>query len=480
MTSASGHARLFRRMLVEEYRLHGEIFGGGRFLAFPAFVTVVVAGGTYLLGLSGTDVGAIVAGLHGLVLFFGLQVGTIGLVGRDAMRDALGDVTLLVFSARTLPISWPRLLATFLVKDLVYYAAFFLTPIALGFGAVAVLAPGQLAGFGVPTVGLLWLTTTGTFALGAAASLALVGLATRSRVLVFGIVAVATAATLATGFDPVTLTPYAFYGAPGLATAIAGFGPIVVVGAVGPFLLTPTEGGGRRRRRSDRYATVRDRLGRGDGLAARPLLEVARSSGSVWKVAFSLGVLFAVTALLLDRVGAATGLEPSAGIAFGTLLGLGTFTTYNWVTQLDDTAEYLRVPVSMSAVFAGKRRAFFALALPTGLAYLALGSLWYPPVDLALGVVVFPLATVYVHGLTAYLTGLSPNELLFDTRLFAVFGGGLAALAVPLLVAALAVERAPLLATGVAVGVAVLAASIGALLGARAGDRWARRLRARL
>ncbi|MEF8839948.1 MAG: hypothetical protein V5A18_10635 [Haloarculaceae archaeon] len=480
MSPGGGHARLFRRMLVEEYRLHGELFGGGRFVAFPAFVAVVVAGGTWLLALTGTEVGAIVAGIHGLVLFFGLQVGTIGLVGRDAMRDALGDVTLLVFSARTLPISWPRLLATFLVKDLVYYAGFFLTPIAVGFGAVVVLAPGQLSGFGLPAVGLLWLTTTGTFALGAAASLALVGLATRSRMLVLALVAVGTAVVLGTEFDPVALTPYAFFGAPGLETAVLGFAPILVFGALGPVLLTPTERGGARRIRRDRYGTIRDRLGRGDGLAARPLLEVARSSGSVWKVAFSLGVLFAVTALLLDRVAAATGLEPSAGIAFGTLLGLGTFTTYNWVTQMDDAAEYRRYPVPTSAVFAGARRAFLVLALPTGVAFLALGALWYPPADLAIGILVFPLASSYVYGLTAYLTGLSPNELLFDTALFAVFGGGLALLAVPLLVAALAYQQSPLVATGVAVGVAAVAAVVGALLGARAGPRWDRRQRATL
>ena len=472
---------LFGRMLREEYRLHSHLFGGGRFLGFPAVVAVAVGVGVALLALTGTAMGAIVAGLHGLVLFFGLQVGTIGLVGRDAMRNALGDVTLLVFSARTLPVSWPRLLATFLLKDLVYYAALFLTPISVGIAGVVLLAPvmGVETGLAFADVGLLWVTTTATFGLGAAGSLALVGLATRSTALALGLVAAATAAVLETGVDPVRFTPYALYGDPGVGTAVAGLGPIVVLAAVGPLLLTPVEGGGTRRARADRFETVSRLVGRGDGLATRPLLEVARSSGSVWKVAFSLGVLFAVTALLLDRVVAATGLRPSAGIALGTLLGLGTFTTYNWVTQFDEPAAFLRYPVPMAAVLAGKRRAFLVLALPTGLAFLALAAVWYPPAELAVGLAVFPLVAVYVFGLTAYLTGLAPNELLFDTRLFAVYGGGLAVPAVPLLVAALAVERAPVLAGGVAVGVSGLAAAVGLVLARRAGPRWDRRLRRR-
>lgn len=464
--------KLFRRMLVEEYRLHGELFGGGRFLAFPLFVAAVVGAGVALLQFTGTSLSAIVAGLHALVGFFGLQVGTLGLVGRDAMRDLLGDVTLLVFSARTLPVSWRRLLATFLLKDLVYYAGLFLTPAVAGFAPVALAG-----GFPPARIALLWVTLLGTFALGAAASLALVGLATRNRIALLAVVAAATATVLVTGVDPVGFTPYAFYAAPTVATAAAGFLPAVVLAALGPLVYRPATGSRVRRVRADRYRAL-GRLPGADGLAVRPVLEVARSSGSVWKVAFSLGVLFAVTALLLDRIAAATGIQPSAGIAFGTLLGLGAFTTYNWVTQFDDPREYLRYPVGMDAVFRGKRRAYFALALPTGLAYLALAAVWYPVADLLIGVAVYPLVATYVFGLTAYLTGLSPNELLFDTPLFAAFGAGLALLAVPLVVVALAAGTYPVAAAGIAVGVAAVAAVAGLALARRAGPRWERKLRA--
>lgn len=466
---------LFGRMLREEFRLHAALFGSRRFVAFPVFVAVVVGVGGWLLGETGVEAGAVVAGVHALVAFFGLQVGTLGLVGRDAMRDLLGDVTLLVFSARTLPVSWRRLLATFLAKDVVYYVALFVTPVVVG------LAPLVLAGGQSPAaVALLWLTVSATFTLGAGASLILVGLAGRSRLLV-ALVVSATGALAAAGVDLVVLTPYAFYADPAPATALTGLGPAVVLAAVAPLAFEPGSGGHRRVRRAegDAYGRLREAFGGGaaGSLTARPLLEIVRSSGSVWKVGVSLGILFAVAAFLLDRVAAATTIAPSAGLAFGALLGLGSFTTYNWVTQVDDPREVLRYPVDVGAVLAGKRRAYLLLSIPWGLTYLALGAVWYPLVDLALGAVVFPLVTVYVFGLTAFVTGFAPNELLFDTPLFALFGGGMAVVAVPLLVCSLAAGRYPVAAPAVGVGVSVLAALLGVWLARRSGPRWDRRLR---
>jgi len=458
-------------MLREEYRWHADLFGARRFLAFPLFVAAVVGGGVYLLQLTGTPMGAIVAGLHALVMFFGLQVGTLGLVGRDAARDVLGDVTLLVFSARTLPVTWRRLLGTFLLKDLVYYAGFFLTPIVAGFVPAALVT-----GFPLWRVGLLWITLVGTFALGAAGSLALVALGTRNTTALVAVVATVAGLAVVRTADLVALTPYAFYRNPTAETALFALVPVVVAAVVGPLLFEPAVGSSTRRVTTDRYRSLQ-RVPGIDELTARPLLEVLRSSGSVWKVAFSLGVLFGVAALLLDRVAAATGIQPSAGIAFGTLLGLGAFTTYNWVTQFDDPREYLRYPAGMEGVFRAKFRAYLVLSLPTGVGYLSLAALWYPVGDLLVGLVVFPLVAVYVYGLTAYLTGLSANELLFDTPLFAAFGVGLAVLAVPLLVASLAAGTAPLLSAGFALGLAVVFALVGLALARRSGPRWHQRLR---
>jgi hypothetical protein len=463
---------LFRRMLREEYRLHEDLFGGRRFVSFPLAVFAISLGGFQLLGVTGTSYDAVTAGLHGLVFFFGLQVGTIGLVGRDALRDVLGDVTLLVFSARTLPVSWNRLLAVFLLKDLVYYAAFFLAPIGL-----AAIPSAVTAGVGTSRVLLLWFTLVGAFALGVTLSLTLAAVATRSRLAVVGAVAVLAAAVVGLDIDPLTYTPYALYRTPSASAAVTGFAPVVVFGVLGPVLFSPVGSRGQRTS-SARFGRLRGLVADDDGIATRALLEVARSSGSVWKVLFSMGVLFAVTALLLGEITAATGLTPSPGIAFGTLLGLGAFTTYSWVTQFDGPAEYGRYPVSLSAVFAGKRRAYLLLSIPAGVVYLAVAAVWYPVASLVVGLLVLPLVAVYVFGVTAYVAGLSATELLFDTAEFLRFGVALAVLAVPLLVAALVHPVAPTATTAATLLLSLAAAGVGVVLASRAGPRWERRLRA--
>lgn len=457
-------------MLTEEFRLHTQLFGPRRFLAFPIFTAILVGVGVWLLSLTGTSVEAIVAGLFVLVLFMGLQVGTVGLVGRDAMRNVLGDMTLLVFSARTLPISRRRLLGVFLAKDLVYYVILFLTPIAIGF--LPLVVDG---GFHPSEIGLLWVALAGTFAIGAGGSLALVGVGSRSKLAAAGLVVGILGAIALDPQTAVTFTPYIIYADPSLQTAFTGSLSVAGVLVLGPLVFEPPTRSRARRVTDGRYQQY---LALGGALTARPLVEVTRSSGSVWKVLFSLGVLFGVATLLLDRITAAMVIEPSAGIAFGTLLGLGTFTTYNWITQHDDERAYLRLPVSLERVFAGKLRAFLALSIPAGFLYLGLAATLFTGVELLLGAVVFPLLSIYVYGITAYLTGFSPNDLLFDTTRFAIYGLALMVVAVPLLVASLAFDEWPLLAAGIAVVYSLLAAGVGVVVAGRTGPRWDRLLRA--
>ena len=462
------HTTLFRWMVREEWRLHSHLFGGARFAAFPLVVALLTAVGTWLLPMTGTPTATVASGLVALVAFFGLQVGTIGLVGRDTLRDVLGEVTLLVFSARTLPLSFRRLLTTFLLKDICYYTGFVLTPAVAGYGVVAVASGTTPA-----AIGLLWLAVVAAFAFGASLSLALVAVATRSRTAFAGALAVGTLAVVGLGVDPVAYTPYALYADPSTVAAVRGLAPTLALAAAGVALFEPVEDtGSARHRASERLFT-----GVSDPLTRQSLLSVARSSGSVGKVVFSMGVLFAVTALLLDRITAATGIQPQPGVAFGTLLGLGAFTTYSWVTQFDSPRAYLRYPVTYADVFAGTLRAYLVLSLSAAAGYLAVATLWYPAPALAVGALVVPGVAVYVFGVAAYLTGLSPNQLLFDTALFAVFGAALAALAVPLLVASLVVSVAPTAAVGGSVALATAAGAVGWWLTGRAGPRWEVRLR---
>ncbi|GAB7011090.1 hypothetical protein [Halorubrum trueperi] len=455
------------------------LFRGGHFAAFPVLIAALTAGAAWLLVATGTDPGTVFAGLHALVFVFGLHTGSIGFVGRDALRNLLGDLTLLVFSARTLPLSQDRLLGIFVVKDLVYYAVLFLVPMSLGTLAAVSTADG-IAGL-VPTGGtalLLWATLTLTFVLGMGTTIAVLGLVRQGipgRTLVAALGATIGVAVLG-GLDVVAYTPYGVFldrSLPRVSATLAAIAGVFLVGAL------TFDASARRPARTVGPSFRRWWRRIGDPVATKTLLDVHRSSGGFWKVLFSAAILLGVTASLVDLAGEITGVSPSVGVSFGAILGLSGFTTYNWLTQSDDVDSYRVHPLPVSAVFAAKFRAFLLLGPVVGLAFYVLAVAWRggPLLEVLVGAVLLVGVACYIFGITVYLTGLSPNEFLFDTALFAVFGAAMVVPLVPILVVgfALAPVSSGLLAALGAGGIGL--GLIGVGLYRRSLPRWSARYR---
>lgn len=458
-------------MAREEWRLHTRLFGGRRFALFPVFVASVAAGATAFFAFADADIGLLVAGLHLVVAVLGLQVGTVGLVGRDALEDLIGETTLLLFSARTFPVAPKKLLVTFLLKDVGFYAVLFLLPLTVGL--LPLVAFAELPLVELP---LLFATSVGMFALGVAASFALVGIHTRSRVASVGVVIAAVVVAALAGSRLLVVTPYGLLsGIRPLSVAASVLLPLTL-GVVGVSLFdfdrrTPA------RTAVDRFGSLNGKLGAldGDGLLTKSLLDVARSSGGLWKIAFSQGLVFAVLAVLLAFLPDVIPVRPEPGLTIASVLALGTFTTYNWLCQFDDPAFYLRYPVTLPAVFRAKLLGFCLLAFPVGLAYLGVGSVVFGTGTMLVGIAVFAPLCLYVFGVTAYVAGLEPTELLFDTPVFVAFTAAVMVVLLPMVVAAIAF---PLRPTAIALGsvsYACLAGGVGLLLYRLAGPRWEKR-----
>jgi hypothetical protein len=466
-------------MVREEWRLHAELFGGGRFAAFPLVVFGLAALGVELLVRVGTSLDAAVLGLHVLVAFVGLQTGTVGLVSRDAIDSLVGDVTFLLTAASTLPLRRRDVLAVFLAKDLLYYAVYFLAPLALA------LTPAVLRGAVDPlAVPRLWLSSTLTFVTGSAVTLAGVALVSRGRtgravVTVLGVSVAGLAVGSALGrigVDLAQFTPYALYDGPITPIGVtAALGPTLVLAAVGVFGVDPSsERPTRIAGRTGSFTRWRARLG-GDGLLVKTLLDVRRSDGGFLKVVFSALVVLAVAIALVSFAGRVTGVPPSPGVSVGALVGLTAFTTYNWLASFDSVASYRHLPVSVEAVFAAKFRAFLLLGPAVGLGVYAIGVVWLRPgpTDALAGAGLSVALQLYLYGVTTYVAGLRPNEFLFDPVLFAGFTTAVAVVLVPILLVAIAV---PELATRpLAVGVTCLVlGGFGVWLASRAHTRWGR------
>lgn len=467
---------LLRAMAREEWRLHSRLFGGGRFAAFPLVVLVLAAGAVELLGRVGTDLGATVLGLHALVAFVGLQTGTIGLVSRDAVDSLVGDVTFLLSASRTLPLSRRGVVAAFLVKDLAYYAGYFLLPIA--FALVPAVLRGTVAPAAVPR---LWLSTTLTFATGSAVTLAAIALRSRGRVgrvalvgLVAGVTVLAVgSATGRVAVDLARYTPYALYADAGsLGDAVLAVGPTAVLAVVGVYGADPEYAPPSRTAGND-FAAWRARLGDDDGLLVKTLLDVRRSDGGFLKVGFSAAVVLAVAVALVSFAGRVTGRTPATGVSVGALLGLTAFTTYNWLASFDSVDAYRHLPVDVAAVFRAKRRGFLLLGPAVGLLAYAVAVAWLGTtlLDAVAGAVLSVGVQLYLYGVTTYVAGLRPNEFLFDPVLFVSFTVAVAAVLVPTLVVGFVVPvtTGPLL--GLVVG-SVVVGAVGETLARRAPRRW--------
>jgi hypothetical protein len=202
------------------------------------------------------------------------------------------------------------------------------------------------------------------------------------------------------------------------------------------------------------------------------VLDVTRSSGGVWKIFFSVGMLFGVFVFLVLYVDLVSNIVAAPGLAFAVLLSISTVSVYHWINRFDRLEDYTSLPVDVDEVLRAKALTFAVVSLPVAYVYLGVGVAVFGFDEVAAGVAVLPLATTYVFGVTVYLTGTEPNELLLDSRLFAVFTAAVAAVAVPLFVASIAYLRFPVEATAFALALSAVAAVIGFALYRRAVPRW--------
>lgn len=418
---------LLKRMLKEEWRMHSRLFGGERFALFPVFVFAISALLIYGSGFIGFSSAEIAVGAMILSFFLGANVGTIGFVGKDALRNLLGDVNLLVFSSRTLPVSENRIIADFVIKDLIYYSALLITPLTLGFLVLDSMM--------VADVVRLWVSSTGMFLAGVGLSFFLTTLYSKSRKALPVFVALLIAGLYVTWPHPVDYTPFTFYFTPGLLTFLKGFVPLSVLTVIGVELFNP-HGMEFSRRYSDRYTLIRRALDFSDkGLEAKYLIDLARSSGGIWKVMFSQAALFGFFVVIVDRAVYLSPIKESPAMFFAIMHSLGSVSTYNWLTRFDDVEDYLRLPVEKSDILRSKHRTFFLISIPVGWIFTVLSAIYYSTTGLAVALIGYPLLTYFVVGVTIYLTGMDTNELFFDTYRFALFTLAITVVTVPIFVA---------------------------------------------
>jgi len=236
---------LFVNLVKEEWRIHSTMFGSISFALFPVMIFGITFMGSFLVPLLSATIpaGDLALLAHAMFLLLGFMVGGFGLLGNEMMNRRFGQASLLVYSARSLPLSERFIFANFVLKDIVYYFFLWVFPFGIGYIAASLfwVCPSR-EGL------LLLLTLSLAFLLGLCVVFILSSLYVRSRAACI-LVVICSAVVLAvysvlSGTNPALLfPPYLLYTEFSWFAFVGTVIAIAVLFAVSVLLFTPESQG---------------------------------------------------------------------------------------------------------------------------------------------------------------------------------------------------------------------------------------------
>ncbi|MFB6208275.1 MAG: hypothetical protein ABEJ69_02915 [Candidatus Nanohaloarchaea archaeon] len=421
--------KLLKEMIKEEWRMHSELFGSRAFALFPFAILLLTGFLVFAFYVTGFSLEQMLLGINVLLFFMGLNVGSLGFIGKDAAENLLGAANLLIFSSRTLPVGQKKIIVNFVAKDLLYYTFMLVTPVVLGLLALKPLLPLTAA-----TLGLAWVAGIEMFMLGVGLSFLGASLYNRRKAYAGALVVLIFAAGLYMGGGLLEYTPLSLLQDASVNSFLAGFVPLAILNLLGLRLYLP-ESRRAARTSEDRFQRLNELL---EGpLVTRSFLDLERSSGGLWKLVFSQAVVFGFFAFMMTQLVFLEAISSAPGMIFSLIMAISSITTYNWLTRFDDLEEYLRLPVSIENVFEAKMKLFLGISVPVAWTFIVLGSVFFGMDGVVPGMLSLPLTALYVLGVTVYFAGMDPNNMLFSAGKFLKFVALIGLGLVPLFIAAM-------------------------------------------
>lgn len=418
---------LLKKMLKEEWRMHSFIFGSYRFALFPVAILLLALTIFYSFPFFGFDLTEVQLGMHWIVFFLGLNVGTLGFVSRGGMRNVLGKMNLLLFSSRTLPLSKRGILGNFLLKDFIYYFFYLLIPLVLG-NLVLTVSPASL----------LWITLSYSlaFILGLGTTFFLTVIYRVLNKILVGIFGLSVLIALYfMGFGLSSLPPCQLYLNPSAFPLFMTLG-LMAIFFIGGTLLFQRGGNKEIKGRRDLFIKLSEKL---EPLNAKNIVDLQRSSGGLAKIFFSFAVLFLFMWFLLAKFPFGKILFNRPLLVLAVLFGVFPVSIYNWLNRYDSEGDYLHLPLKKDGIIRGKIRSYLLLG-PISVVVADLltcavfgGTL----IELAHAFLISIITSLAVLAILVKTTGLDPNMKLFDVTVFGKFLGLSAAVMIPFLITSL-------------------------------------------
>ncbi|MBU0756672.1 MAG: hypothetical protein KKF44_01285 [Nanoarchaeota archaeon] len=410
---------ILKSMIKEEWRFHASLFGNLLFGLFPVLILLFSFTGSLLspiIGYLGDPTLVILC----FFILFGLTVGSFGLLGRKVMNRRFGQASMIAYSSRTLPVSLKMIFFNFYVKDLIYYFLFWILPYSAGVFLGALLGMVTLK-----YAFMLFIAVSFSFLFGLSFSFLFstlyVHLEKLTSVLMGIVFVLLLFSKRLLGVDVLSMLPSYRFMLDGDYFMILLW--LIILGLMSfmSILFMKADYASPKRQSSKNYLEFHiEKFGRyikGSHFIVKDFLDMARSRGGLGKVLFSFIIPVMFVWFLLEVF---TENFPVVNFAvlFSLFFGAITSTIYNLLTEFEIFSSYEFLPVTPSMIIKAKLRTFVLVNIisPFILFFVLVktGSLD----KILLCFTLFFTMSFLSLAVTVFLTGLSPNIMLYNAKVF--------------------------------------------------------------
>ncbi|MFW3146693.1 MAG: hypothetical protein ACMUIE_07780 [Thermoplasmatota archaeon] len=417
--------RMVKLFFIEELRLRSSFSTSLSLLIFPEFILIgALSGYIFLPILEGsiTYPQVHLSVLSGL-FFFGISMGGIAFLGKEFLERSLGPVNMLAASSTYQPVGQRRMYFAYFLHDALFYIMLVLAPTTAGLALGTIIRPIPLDRFI-----LISASQWASFLLGLSLSLSVssaVG-AGRRRALAYAPLSVIPLLLLplSTGRLEAFLPQYMAVLDGSWIWLLITFGLSAFYISMGILLFSGVDESYDRKKPGDygflfrlMSGTFKDPVY--SALAARELINLLRGKAYV-RISFSLFFPLIVMGGLVGflQVFGSNAIDFNMPF-FAVMISFFTMSVYTHLTNMDYLDYDQTIPVRTSDLVRVKVWVYLMISLPLAVVILMVialirGDLRGLFFSLPLVIVMVP----YMGFVTAYLTGLWTNSMLFDASVF--------------------------------------------------------------
>jgi hypothetical protein len=350
-------------------------------------------------------------------MFFGISIGAFGLFGKEIMNRRFGQISLIAYSSRSLPVSEKKIFLVFFIKDILFYLFLWIIPICTGF-----LLTSSFIDFNFIQSLFACGTLILSFLLGISIVFFLSTFYAHSKALllivIITIIGVFLSQKVLSTMDYLLVLPYQLYYTQSLKILIV-IVSIILITSILSIIFVKIEYSEKKKHYSNKLSSLTKKLGfsKYSYYIAKDFLDLHRSEGGLGKIIFSFLLPIVFTYFFLSIF---LTIIPTIKILiiFGIFLSVVSSTIYNMITEFDTFQPYLSLPVHVSTILKSKIISFLLINL-FSVMVLFIAAITMNQLDVFLqALFLFISTSVFILSVTIYFTGLQPNLLLYESKIF--------------------------------------------------------------